>query len=181
MPLWAKMLLTTSLPSAKNKRQCSVVRFRGGSVSFTAMNCIALFPNWGFNGQSFQYVFVHNFTNMHALAHSVTGGIGRRWCGYCRTKLEVRIKRQRSEYVSNSDYCLLYKRTSKERRKGNPPTPSTLSLYTIRLPPLEPFSILRCTIRILSHDLTHHSIIAYRNNHAISSDVATLLTTSLSY
>jgi len=31
--------------------------------------------------------------------------------------------------------ALLYKRTSKERRKGNPPTPDTLSLYTFRLPP----------------------------------------------
>jgi len=82
---------------------------------------------------------------------------------------------------SKSYYCLLYKRTSKERRKGNPPTPSTLSLYTIRLPPLEPFSMLRCTIRILPHDLTHHSVIPYRNNHAISPDVATPLTTSLSY
>ena len=36
---------------------------------------------------------------------------------------------------SKSCYCLLYKRTSKERRKGNPPTLSTLSLYTIPLPP----------------------------------------------
>ena len=36
---------------------------------------------------------------------------------------------------SESYYCLLYKRTSKERRKGNPPTPSTLSLYTFLLPP----------------------------------------------
>jgi hypothetical protein len=41
--------------------------------------------------------------------------------------------------------------------------------------------MLRCTIRISSYDLTHHSIIPYRNNHAISSDVATLQTTSLSY
>jgi len=31
--------------------------------------------------------------------------------------------------------ALLYKRTSKERRKGNPPTPKNLSLYTLRLPP----------------------------------------------
>jgi len=31
--------------------------------------------------------------------------------------------------------ALLYKRTSKERRKGNPPTPISLSLYTLRLPP----------------------------------------------
>ena len=44
-------------------------------------------------------------------------------------------REQESEYLSKSCYCLLYKRTSKERRKGNPPTLSTLSLYTIRLPP----------------------------------------------
>ena len=31
--------------------------------------------------------------------------------------------------------ALLYKRTSKERRKGNPPTPNYLSLNTLRLPP----------------------------------------------
>ena len=117
----------------------------------------------------------------HRTSSIVTGGVRRRWYGCSRTELEVRIEEQRSEYVSKSYYCLLYKRTSKERRKGNPPTPSTLSLYTIRLPPLEPFFMLRCTIRILSHDLTHHSSIPYHNNHAISSDVATLLTTSLSY
>ena len=31
--------------------------------------------------------------------------------------------------------ALLYKRTSKERRKGNPPTPNNLSLNTLHLPP----------------------------------------------
>jgi len=31
--------------------------------------------------------------------------------------------------------ALLYKRTSKEKRKGHPPTPNNLSLYTIHLPP----------------------------------------------
>ena len=41
--------------------------------------------------------------------------------------------------------------------------------------------MLRCTIRISSHDLTHHSIIPYHNNHATSPDVATPQTTSLSY
>jgi len=40
--------------------------------------------------------------------------------------------------------------------------------------------MLRCTIRILSHDLTHHSVIPYRNNHATSPDVATPQLTSLS-
>ena len=66
----------------------------------------------------------------------VTGGVGRRWCGCCGTKLEVRIERTKIGIsFSKSYYCLLYKRTSKERRKGNPPTLSTLSLYTIHLPP----------------------------------------------
>jgi len=40
--------------------------------------------------------------------------------------------------------------------------------------------MLRCTIRISSHDLTHHSVIPYRNNHATSPDVATPQLTSLS-
>jgi len=31
--------------------------------------------------------------------------------------------------------ALLYKRMSNERKKGNPPTPNNLSLYTLRLPP----------------------------------------------
>ena len=40
--------------------------------------------------------------------------------------------------------------------------------------------MLRCTIRISSHDLTHHSVIPYRNNLATSPDVATPQLTSLS-
>jgi len=40
--------------------------------------------------------------------------------------------------------------------------------------------MIRCTIRISSHDLTHHSVLPYRNNHATSPDVATLQLTSLS-
>ena len=112
---------------------------------------------------------------------SVTGGIGRRWYGCLRnwTRNAYREDKNQNIFQSRAIACL-YKRTSKERRKGNPPTPSTLSLYTIRLPPLEPFSMLQYTIRILSHDLTHHSVIPYHNNHAISSDIATPLTASLS-
>jgi hypothetical protein len=41
--------------------------------------------------------------------------------------------------------------------------------------------MLQCTIQISSYDLTHHFLIPYRNNHAISSDVATPQPTSLSY
>jgi len=69
--------------------------------------------------------------------------------------------------------ALLYKRTSKERRKGNPPTPTTLSLYTVCLPPSnhspcsdvpsEPHPMILHTINIIS----------YQYNHATSSDVAT--------
>jgi len=40
--------------------------------------------------------------------------------------------------------------------------------------------MLRYTIRISSHDLTHHSVIPYRSNHATSPDVATPQLTSLS-
>ena len=57
---------------------------------------------------------------------------------------------------------------------------NTLFIYNLSTT-LEPSSMFRCTIRILSHDLTHPSILPYRNNHAISSDVATPQTTSLSY
>ena len=116
-----------------------------------------------------------------SLRARVTGGVGRRWCGCCRTELEVRIEGQESEYVSKSDYCLLYKRTSKERRKGNPPTLSTLSLYTIHLPPSNHPS---CSdVPSESHTMILHTtpLFLYRNNHATSPDVATPQTTSLSY
>ena len=92
----------------------------------------------------------------------------------------MRIEGQESKYFSKSDYCLLYKRTSKERRKGNPPTLiNTLFIYNSSAT-LEPFFMLRYTIRISSHDLTHHSIVPYHNNHATSPDVATPQLTSLS-
>jgi len=92
----------------------------------------------------------------------------------------VRIEGQESEYLSKSYYCLLYKRTSKERRKRKPSnTINTLFIYNSSTI-LEPFFMPRCTIRISSHDLTHHSIIPYRNNHATSPDVATPQLTSLS-
>jgi len=65
---------------------------------------------------------------------NVTGGVGRRCGGYCKTELEVRIEgqqqRQESRMFPKSYYCWLYKRMSKERRKGNPPTPTNQSLYT---------------------------------------------------
>ena len=88
-----------------------------------------------------------------------------------------RENKNQNIFQSCTAACYTRERVKREK-KGNPPTPSTLSLYTIRLPLLEPFPMLRCTIRILSHDLTHHSVIPYRNNHATSSDVTTPLTTS---
>jgi len=68
-PLWAKMLLTISLPPPTIERPLSVKIFCGGSVSYTAMNCIALLQHWVLQGQSFQFVLVYNFTNMHAMSH----------------------------------------------------------------------------------------------------------------
>ena len=56
-------------PPPNNEWQHSINSFCGGSVSYTATNCIALFLNWVFNGQSFQYVFVYNFPNMNAMSH----------------------------------------------------------------------------------------------------------------
>ena len=40
----------------------------GGSVSYTAINCITLLLNWVLRGQSFHYVLVYNFTKMHAMS-----------------------------------------------------------------------------------------------------------------
>jgi len=51
------------------ERPRCVNNFRGGSVRYTAMNSIALLLNWVLRGQSFQYVLVYNFTNMHAMSH----------------------------------------------------------------------------------------------------------------
>ena len=49
--------------------QRSINSFCVDSPSYTAMNSIALFLNWVFNSQSFQFIFVYNFTNMHAMSH----------------------------------------------------------------------------------------------------------------
>jgi len=77
--------------------------------------------------------------------------------------------------------ALLYKRTSKERGKGNSPTPNNLSLYTLCLPPSNhPSFMLWCTIRISNHDPTHHQNSSYQYNHTTSSNVTTPQPTSLS-
>jgi len=63
------MLLRISHPAPTIEYPPSVNNFCLGSVSYIAMNCIALFLNWVLRGQSFQYALVFNFTNMHAMSH----------------------------------------------------------------------------------------------------------------
>jgi len=45
----------------------------------------------------------------------------------------------------------------------------------------EPFLMLRCTIQLLSHDLTQHQHNLYQHNHATSPNIATPFFTSVSY
>jgi len=68
-PFVAKILAKISRPPPTIERTWSVNNLCGGSVSYTAMKCIALFLNWVLHSQSFQYVLVYNFTNMHAMSH----------------------------------------------------------------------------------------------------------------
>ena len=63
------MLLTISHPHPPIERPPSVNNVCGGSVSYTARNCIALLKNWVLRSQSFRYVLEYNFTNMHAMSH----------------------------------------------------------------------------------------------------------------
>jgi len=63
------MQLTILHPPPTIERPPSVNNFCGGSVRFTAMNCVAVLQNWVLRGQSFQYVLVYNFTNMHPMSH----------------------------------------------------------------------------------------------------------------
>jgi hypothetical protein len=72
-------------------------------------------------------------------------------------------------------------RTSKERRKGNPSMPTTLSLYTVHL---QLSNHSPCfDVPSESHPMSLHTISysSYQYNHAISSDVVTYRTTSFSY
>jgi len=83
------------------------------------------------------------------------------------------MTRQESRLLVKVVLALLYNRTSKERRKGNLPMPTTRSVYTVRLPPSihspcsdvpsEPHPMIVHTINITPDQF----------NHAISSDVAT--------
>jgi len=63
------MLLTILHPPPTIEHPPSINNHFGGSVSYTAMNCIALLLNWVLRGQSFQYVLVYNLRNMHAMPH----------------------------------------------------------------------------------------------------------------
>jgi len=47
----------------------------------------------------------------------------------------IKTRQDKSQSWVKVVLALLYKRTSKERRKGNPPTPNNLALYTLRQPP----------------------------------------------
>jgi len=69
LPSWAKMLLKILCLPPTIECPWSVNSFCGGSVSYTAMKCIALLLNWVLRDQSFQYVLVYNFRNMHAMSH----------------------------------------------------------------------------------------------------------------
>jgi len=60
--------MISHLPPPIDRPQ-SVNNSDGGSGSYTALMCIVLFLNWVLCGQSFQYVRVYNFTNMHAMSH----------------------------------------------------------------------------------------------------------------
>ena len=65
----AKIPATISRPTPTIEIPWSVNNLYGGSVSYTAMKCIALFLNRVLHGQSVQYVHVYNFTNIHAMSH----------------------------------------------------------------------------------------------------------------
>jgi len=83
--------------------------------------------------------------------------------------------------VSESWLALLYKRTSKERRKENHPMPPTLSLYTTCLPPFNHSS--SSDVLSESHPTILHTttVTPYQYNLATSSDITTPQTTFLWY
>ena len=91
------------------------------------------------------------------------------------------VSRDKNQNVVFKIVLLLAIQENEYREKKRKPsnTINTLFIYNSSAT-LEPSFMLRCTIRISSHDLTHHSVIPYRNNHATSPDVATPQLTSLS-
>ena len=116
---------------------------------------------------------------------NVTGGIGRRRYRCCRTELETRIEGTRQNksqryFQSRTIACYTRERVKREE-KGNPTMPNHLSLYALATAILEPSFMIRCTTRILVHDLTHPYSPRSQNNHATSPNVATRLYTPLSH
>jgi len=63
------MLLTMSHPPPTIELPPSANNLCGGSVSYTAMMCVALLQNWVLRSQSCEYVLVYNFTHMHEISH----------------------------------------------------------------------------------------------------------------
>jgi len=76
-PWWAEMQVSMSLPPQQYQPQQRVNCFCGGSVSYTAIYCVAWFLNRVFNSQSIQYVLVYNCRNIHVLCH--TSDVFLRW------------------------------------------------------------------------------------------------------
>jgi len=69
LPGQAQKLVTISYLPHTIECPLSLWDFCGGSLSYTAMTCIALFLHWVLRSQCFEYVLVYNFTNMHAMSH----------------------------------------------------------------------------------------------------------------
>jgi len=77
--------------------------------------------------------------------------------------------------------ALLYKRTSKERTKGNPPTPNNLAVYTLCPPTSNHSSCFDVPLDYPPIILHIHDSTPYQHIHTTSSNVTTPQTTSLSY
>jgi hypothetical protein len=88
--------------------------------------------------------------------------------------------RQESKLVQSRNFLCYTRERVKREEKESLHAHNSPFIYNSSAS-LEPILMLRCTIRISSHDLTHHSVLPYHNNHTTSSDVATSQTTSVSY
>jgi len=77
--------------------------------------------------------------------------------------------------------ALLYKRTSKERRKENHPTPYNLTLYTLCLPDWNHSTSSDVPSKYPLMLLHTTNTTPYQQHHTTSSDITTPQTTSLSY
>jgi len=59
------IIASSSYNSAPTERQ----QFLWGLNKLHSINCIVLFLNWVLHSQSWQYVVVYNFANMHSMSH----------------------------------------------------------------------------------------------------------------